>query len=230
MQVAKAGANMREKVRQNVLTMLRPLEKGATEKDEDVAQADEEPQHKDLDVDLPFLTGPLPKDRKEEKEDMLDQLMPPKKRENEEKTYATKRFEERFRKEDEELRAIIEAQLANFESFKIIEEVDEDEANMINDDPETLGSEISEISATTVEIVFGTTKSPDTTMMSAEEDNDEEDVDAELLSDVKSTQDPEEAKKDNGVVEMDFLKKMAKQALQRKYKKVKKPKQLIEEK
>ena len=101
---------------------------------------------------------------------------------------------------------------------------------MINDDPETLGSEISEISATTVEIVFGTTKSPDTTMMSAEEDNDEEDVDAELLSDVKTTQDPEEAKKDNGVVEMDFLKKMAKQALQRKYKKVKKPKQLIEEK
>ena len=101
---------------------------------------------------------------------------------------------------------------------------------MINDDPETLGSEISEISATTVEIVFGTTKSPDTTMMSAEEDNDEEDFDAEQLSDVKTTQDPEEAKKDNGVVEMDFLKKMAKQALQRKYKKVKKPKQLIEEK
>merc|ERR1711936_898823 len=128
--------------------MLRPLEKEATEKDEDVAQADEEPQHKDLDVDLPFLTGPLPKDRKEEKEDMLDQLMPPKKRE-EEKTYATKRFEERFRKEDEELRAIIEAQLANFESFKIIEKTDEDEdeANEINDDPQALGSEIS---ATTV--------------------------------------------------------------------------------
>ena len=101
---------------------------------------------------------------------------------------------------------------------------------MINDDPETLGSEISEISATTVEIVFGTTRSPDTTMMSAEEDNDEEDFDAEQLPDVKTTQDPEEAKKDNGVVEMDFLKKMAKQALQRKYKKVKKPKQLIEEK
>ena len=134
------------------------------------------------------------------------------------------------RKEDEELRAIIEAQLANFESFKIIEETDEDEANMINDDPETLGSEISEISATTVEIVFGTTKSPDTTMMSAEEENDEEVFDKEQLSDVKTTQDPEEAKKDNGVVEMDFLKKMAKQALQRKYKKVKKPKQLIEEK
>ena len=101
---------------------------------------------------------------------------------------------------------------------------------MINDDPETLGSEISEISATTVEIVFGTTKSPDTTMMSAEEENDEEVFDKEQLSDVKTTQDPEEAKKDNGVVEMDFLKKMAKQALQRKYKKVKKPKQLIEEK
>ena len=101
---------------------------------------------------------------------------------------------------------------------------------MINDDPETLGSEISEISATTVEIVFGTTRSPDTTMMSAEEDNEEEDFDKEQLSDVKTTQDPEEAKKDNGVVEMDFLKKMAKQALQRKYKKVKKPKQLIEEK
>ena len=54
-----------------------------------------------MDVDLPFLTGPLPnlgpKDRKEEKEDMLDQLMPPQKREEEEKTYATKRFEERFR-------------------------------------------------------------------------------------------------------------------------------------
>ena len=120
--------------------------------------------------------------------------------------------------------------MANFESFKIIEETDEDEANMINDDPETLGSEISEISATTVEIVFGTTKSPDTTMMSAEEDNNEEDFDKEQLPDVKTTQDPEEAKKDNGVVEMDFLKKMAKQALQRKYKKVKKPKQLIEEK
>ena len=49
-----------------------------------------------MDVELPFLTGPLPKDRKEEKEDMLDQLVPPKKRE-EDKTYATKRFEERFR-------------------------------------------------------------------------------------------------------------------------------------
>lgn len=220
---------MREKVRQNVLTMLRPLEKEATEKDEEVAAADEEPQHKDLDVELPFLTGPLPKDRKEEKEDMLDQLVPPKKRE-EDKTYATKRFEERFRKEDEELRAIIEAQLANFESFKIIEETDEDEANMINDDPETLGSEISEISATTVEIVFGTTRSPDTTMMSPEEDNNEDGFDTEELSNVKTTQDPEEAKKENGVVEMDFLKKMAKQALQRKYKKVKKPKQLIEDK
>jgi len=160
---------------------------------------------------------------------MLDQLVPPKKRE-EDKTYATKRFEERFRKEDEELRAIIEAQLANFESFKIIEETDEDEANMINDDPETLGSEISEISATTVEIVFGTTRSPDTTMMSPEEDNNEDGFDTEELSNVKTTQDPEEAKKENGVVEMDFLKKMAKQALQRKYKKVKKPKQLIEDK
>ena len=50
-----------------------------------------------MDVDLPFLNaGPLPKDRKEDKEEMLDQLMPPQKRE-EEKTYATKRFEERFR-------------------------------------------------------------------------------------------------------------------------------------
>ena len=123
-----------------------------------------------------------------------------------------------FRKEDEELRAIIEAQLANFESFKIIEEVDEDEdeANEINDDPQALGSEIS---ATTVEIVFGTTRTPDTTMMSAEEDQTEE---------VVETTEPPEA--ESRVVEMDFLKKMAKQALQRKYKKVKKPKQLIEEK
>ena len=114
--------------------------------------------------------------------------------------------------------------MANFESFKIIEETDEDEANMINDDPETLGSEIDEISATTVEIVFETTKIPDTTMMSAEVDNNEEDFE------IKTTQDPREAKKENGlVVEMDFLKKMAKQALQRKYKKVKKPKQLTTE-
>ena len=103
--------------------------------------------------------------------------------------------------------------------------------NMINDDPETLGSEIDEISATTVEIVFGTTKSPDTTMMSAEQDNNEEDFDTDQLSsDIKTTQDPKEAENENGLVEMDFLKKMAKQALQRKYKKVKKPKQLIEEK
>ena len=109
------------------------------------------------------------------------------------------------------MRAIIEAQLANFESFKIIEEADEDEANMINDDPETLGSEISEISATTVEIVFETTKSPDTTMMSAEAESNEEDFD------MTTTQDPNEAKKENEVVELDFLKKMAKQALQRKY-------------
>ena len=72
---------------------------GATEKDEEVTEADDEekPQNKDLDVELPFLTGPLPKDRKEEKEDMLDEMVPPQKRENEEKTYATKRFEERFR-------------------------------------------------------------------------------------------------------------------------------------
>ena len=124
-----------------------------------------------------------------------------------------------FRKEDEELRAIIEAQLANFESFKIIEETeeDEDEANEINDDPQALGSEIS---ATTVEIVFGTTRTPDTTMISAEEENQTEGV-------VETTEPPEA---ESRVVEMDFLKKMAKQALQRKYKKVKKPKQLIEEK
>ena len=123
-----------------------------------------------------------------------------------------------FRKEDEELRAIIEAQLANFESFKIIEETEEEEdkANEINDDPQALGSEIS---ATTVEIVFGTTRTPDTTMMSAEENQTEE---------VVETTEPPEA--GSRVVEMDFLKKMAKQALQRKYKKVKKPKQLIEEK
>ena len=49
-----------------------------------------------MDVELPFLTGPLPKDRKEEKENMLDELVAPQKREKE-KTYATKRFEERFR-------------------------------------------------------------------------------------------------------------------------------------
>ena len=123
-----------------------------------------------------------------------------------------------FRKEDEELRAIIEAQLANFESFKIIEETEEeeDETNEINDDPQALGSEIS---ATTVEIVFGTTRTPDTTMMSAEENQTEE---------VVETTEPPEA--ESRVVEMDFLKKMAKQALQRKYKKVKKSKQLIEEK
>ena len=116
------------------------------------------------------------------------------------------------------MRAIIEAQLANFESFKIIEETEEeeDEANEINDDPQALGSEIS---ATTVEIVFGTTRTPDTTMMSAEENQTEE---------VVETTEPPEA--ESRVVEMDFLKKMAKQALQRKYKKVKKPKQLIEEK
>ena len=47
-------------------------------------------------MELPFLTGSLPEDRKEEKEDMTDELTPPKKRE-EEKTFATKRFEERFR-------------------------------------------------------------------------------------------------------------------------------------
>ena len=116
--------------------------------------------------------------------------------------------------------------MANFESFKIIEETeededaDEDEANMINDDPETLGSEIDEISATTVEIVFETTGSPDTTMASADADNNEEDFE------IQTTQDPTEAKKENGMMKMDFLKKMAKQALQRKYKKVKKPKQL----
>merc|ERR1712223_478479 len=144
-QVAKAGANMREKMRQNVLTMLRPLEKEATDKDEEIDETDEEPEQKDLNVELPFLAGPLPKDRKEGEEEMVDQLVPPKQRE-EEKAYATKRFEERFRKEDEELRAIIEAQLANFESFKIIEETEEEEeeeeeANEINDDPQALGSE-----------------------------------------------------------------------------------------
>ena len=67
-------------------------------------------------------------------------------------------------------------------------------------------------------------------MMSPEEDNNGEDLDTEDLSNIKTTQDPEEAKKENGMEELDFLKKMAKQALQRKYKKVKKPKQLIEEK
>ena len=60
-------------------------------------------------------------------------------------------------------------------------------------------------------------------MMSAEENQTEEDHEQ-----VEETTEPPEA--ESRVVEMDFLKKMAKQALQRKYKKVKKPKQLIEEK
>ena len=60
-------------------------------------------------------------------------------------------------------------------------------------------------------------------MMSAEEDEEE-------LSDIKTTQIPESAEKgDEKMLEMDFLKKMAKQALQRKFKKVKKPKQLVGE-
>ena len=50
------------------------------------------------------------------------------------------------------------------------------------------------------------------------------------MSDIKTTQIPESAEKgDEKKVEMDFLKKMAKQALQRKFKKVKKPKQLVGE-
>ena len=47
-------------------------------------------------MELPFLAGPLPKEKAEGKEEMVDQLVPPKQRE-EEKAYATKRFEERFR-------------------------------------------------------------------------------------------------------------------------------------
>ena len=47
-------------------------------------------------MELPFLAGPLPKDRAEGKEEMVDQLVPPNQR-GEEKAYATKRFEERFR-------------------------------------------------------------------------------------------------------------------------------------
>ena len=61
-------------------------------------------------------------------------------------------------------------------------------------------------------------------MMSTEEENQTE-GDYEQI--VETTEPPEA---ESRVVEMDFLKKMAKQALQRKYKKVKKPKQLIEEK
>ena len=60
-------------------------------------------------------------------------------------------------------------------------------------------------------------------MMSAEENQTEGDHE----NIVETTELPEAEKR---MVEMDFLKKMAKQALQRKYKKVKKPKQLIEEK
>ena len=60
-------------------------------------------------------------------------------------------------------------------------------------------------------------------MMSAEENQTDGDYEQ-----VEETTEPPEA--ESRVVEMDFLKKMAKQALQRKYKKVKKPKQLIEEK
>ena len=61
-------------------------------------------------------------------------------------------------------------------------------------------------------------------MMSTEEENQTEGDYEEIVE----TTEPPEA--ESSVVEMDFLKKMAKQALQRKYKKVKKPKQLIEEK
>ena len=68
----------------------------ATDKDEEIDETDEEPEQKDLNVELPFLAGPLPKDRAEEEEEMVDQLVPPNQR-GEEKAYATKRFEERFR-------------------------------------------------------------------------------------------------------------------------------------
>jgi hypothetical protein len=84
-------------VRQNMLSLLRPVE--VREGQQAVA---EEPHHRDLPLELPFLGLPAAKAKEgSEEEVMAAQLVPPPEEEEEaaeEKvSYATKRFEDRFR-------------------------------------------------------------------------------------------------------------------------------------
>ena len=172
------------------------------------------------------------------------------------------------RDEDKELQELIEAHLSNFESFKIPKEIEEDSS--------ALGSDIS---ATTVEIIFETSPEDDitTTQMSMMEEerkgiNDEqiekEDLNEEDINNgelkYKTIRDEDNKKKDmtskdisetkeeekytlnsssrvleevlkniraeddkvESVQKIEFLKDIAKAYLRRKYKKVKKPKQI----
>ena len=171
------------------------------------------------------------------------------------------------RDEDKELQELIEAHLSNFESFKIPKEIEEDSSG--------LGSDIS---ATTVEIIFETSPEDDitTTQMSMieeerkgnndekrEEDFKEEDINNGELT-YETIRDEDDKKKDitskdmnetkeeekytlnsssrvleevlkniraeddkvESVKKIEFLKDIAKAYLRRKYKKVKKPKQI----
>ena len=117
-QVLRMGARVRDmldmdRVRQELLTMLRPVEPRTQAKEGE----EEEVDTKEADVDLPFLTWPLgngesrveerkqveEKGKKEKKKNyekkktsMVEELLPPKKRVKDD-MYAVRRFEERFR-------------------------------------------------------------------------------------------------------------------------------------
>ena len=167
------------------------------------------------------------------------------------------------RDEDKELQELIEAHLSNFESFKIPKEIEEDSS--------ALGSDIS---ATTVEIIFESSPEDEitTTQMSVveeeikdinDEDFNEKDIkdgeikyekfrDEDNTEKDKTYEDMNESKEEEkynlnsssrvleevlkniraeddkveSVKKIEFLKDIAKAYLRRKYKKVKKPKQI----
>ena len=129
-----------------------------------------------------------------------------------------------FREEDEELQSIIEAHLANFESFKISTDESKEKVKEEND-LDALGSEIS---ATTVEIAFGPTANNTTEMPLDVEGKEGEDMMGETVMEITSTKAPEvQEKEDNKRLEkLEILSNVAKEFLKRKYKKVKKPKKI----
>merc|ERR1719153_1160510 len=154
--------------------------------------------------------------------------------------HSAQSFEDLFRLEDEELMAIIAAHTSNFESFKIPEDVNYADERM--DDSDFLGSDLDEIiveddtesptemdstEATYIEDVEETTQTGD----EEREDNEEtvkEEMDAtdsaEVTTENITTVDSILTDAEQYLEDIEILKNLAREALKRKIRKVKKPK------
>ena len=138
-----------------------------------------------------------------------------------------------FREEDEELQSIIEAHLANFESFKISTEKPKEETQLLSEnDLSAMGSETraatveTDLGTTTNDVEVNTTETP----LNVEE-NELVKITDEKVEEISSTIKPEmtevlEVKAEKSLEDLEILKNIAKEFLKRKYKRVKKPKNL----